>query len=192
MRQFEFKEVSAKKIFPVMINTLSFLFLYIPLALLIAGGIYIYESQIINKSLTDSGKEVIFINENNDNDLKTRPAGEVYREELKNSLWWGFLTTIGPALIIYDIRKQDKKKNSKQKSNFLQQASKSNDSEIKSGFYDDDWERPHLMRAYPTATVVGKCKKCGNDLLELNGRFGKFNRCSDYPKCKEQSWQKKI
>lgn len=29
-----------------------------------------------------------------------------------------------------------------------------------------------------------KCPKCGNELLEREGRFGRFKGCSSYPKCK--------
>lgn len=29
-----------------------------------------------------------------------------------------------------------------------------------------------------------KCPKCGNELLEREGRFGRFKGCSNYPKCK--------
>ena len=28
------------------------------------------------------------------------------------------------------------------------------------------------------------CPKCGNELVERNGKYGKFIGCSNYPKCK--------
>ena len=32
--------------------------------------------------------------------------------------------------------------------------------------------------------VVGKCPKCGKDLLKRSGRFGEFVGCSGFPRCK--------
>ena len=32
--------------------------------------------------------------------------------------------------------------------------------------------------------VVGKCEKCGGDLVVKTGRYGKFTACNNYPKCK--------
>ncbi|MFV0249747.1 MAG: topoisomerase DNA-binding C4 zinc finger domain-containing protein [Bacilli bacterium] len=32
--------------------------------------------------------------------------------------------------------------------------------------------------------IVGKCPKCGNDLVRRRGRFGEFTSCSNYPNCK--------
>ena len=31
---------------------------------------------------------------------------------------------------------------------------------------------------------IGKCPKCGNDLIVRNGKYGEFISCSSYPKCK--------
>lgn len=32
--------------------------------------------------------------------------------------------------------------------------------------------------------IVGKCPKCGGELIVRSGRFGEFIGCSNYPKCK--------
>ncbi|MBN1968621.1 MAG: type I DNA topoisomerase [Candidatus Delongbacteria bacterium] len=44
-----------------------------------------------------------------------------------------------------------------------------------------------------TPEIVGKCEKCGSDMVVKTGRFGKFIACSNYPKCKniksEQSYE---
>ncbi len=32
--------------------------------------------------------------------------------------------------------------------------------------------------------IVGKCEKCGGDLVVKTGRYGKFTACNNYPKCK--------
>jgi len=37
-----------------------------------------------------------------------------------------------------------------------------------------------------------KCNKCKGNLIEKNGKFGKFLACENYPKCKNAFNQKTI
>lgn len=40
------------------------------------------------------------------------------------------------------------------------------------------------IHAKQNAIKAGVCPRCGGQLVERNGRYGKFMGCSNYPKCR--------
>jgi hypothetical protein len=54
---------------------------------------------------------------------------------------------------------------------------------------DKSERRKHIKYAKETKSQneknsIGKCPKCGGDLVARNGKYGSFLGCSNYPKCK--------
>ncbi len=50
--------------------------------------------------------------------------------------------------------------------------------------FEFDPESHQEMKSSEPVSVGRKCPKCQSDLVERNGRFGKFIACSNYPDCK--------